>query len=72
MKGAMTADKLRELTANEIDIQLREMESQIWKLRFQSATGQTEGLGKIRTLRRDVARMRTILREKESSKGHGG
>jgi large subunit ribosomal protein L29 len=68
----MKADKLRELTANEIDLQLRDIESQIWKLRFQSATGQNEGLGKIRTLRREVARMRTILREKELSKSHAG
>ena len=71
MKG-MKADKLRELTANEVDIQLRETESQIWKLRFQGATGQTEGLGKVRGLRREAARMRTILREKELNKAHGG
>ena len=68
MKGTRTPDKLRELNANEIEIQLRETEGQIWKLRFQSATGQTEGVGKLRGLRREVARMRTILREKELSK----
>ena len=72
MKGVRAPEKLRELTANEIDIQLRETEAQIWKLRFQGATGQTEGLGKIRSLRREVARMRTILREKELTKAHGG
>ena len=68
----MKADQLRELTANEIDLQLRDTEGQVWKLRFQAATGQNEGLGKIRTLRREIARMRTILREKELSKAHGG
>ena len=72
MKGQMTGDKLRELSPNEIDIQLRDTENQIWKLRFQSATGQNEGLGRIRTLRRAVARMKTILREKEQGKTHGG
>jgi large subunit ribosomal protein L29 len=72
MKAVRTPDKLRELTANEIEIQLRETENQIWKLRFQSATGQTEGLGRIRGLRREVARMRTILREKELSTAHAG
>jgi large subunit ribosomal protein L29 len=51
---------------------LRETESQIWKLRFQGATGQTEGLSKIRSLRRDMARMRTILKEKELGKAHVG
>ena len=68
----MKGEKLRELTEAELDLQLRETENQIWKLRFQGATGQTEGLGRIRTLRRDLARMRTILREKELEKAHGG
>ena len=61
----MKADKLRELTPEELDVQLHETETEIWKLRFQGATGQTEGLGRIRSLRRDMARMKTILREKE-------
>lgn len=68
----MNANKLRELTGEELDAQLRETETQIWKIRFQGATGQTEGLPKLRSLRRDMARMRTILREKELSKAHGG
>ena len=68
----MTAEKLRELTPAELDVQLRETETQIWKLRFQGASGQTEGLGKIRALRRDMARMRTILREKELDHAHVG
>lgn len=68
----MKAEKLRELTDAELDVQLRETESQVWKLRFQGATGQTEGLPKLRSLRRDLARMRTILREKELTKAHGG
>src|SRR5207244_111870 len=58
------AEKVRELSEAEIDSQLRDMEAQIWKLRFQRATGQTEGLGKIRTLRKDIARSKTILRER--------
>ena len=68
----MNAEKLRELTPAELDVQLRETESQIWKLRFQGATGQTDGLGKIRGLRRELARMKTILREKELDNAHGG
>ncbi|MBI2819532.1 MAG: 50S ribosomal protein L29 [Acidobacteria bacterium] len=68
----MKADKLRELTGAELDVRLRETETQIWKIRFQGATGQTEGLPKLRSLRRDMARMRTIIREKELSKVHGG
>jgi len=68
----MNAEKLRELTGAELDLQLRNTEAQMWKLRFQGATGQTEGLSKLRGLRREMARMRTILREKELSKSHGG
>jgi large subunit ribosomal protein L29 len=68
----MKADKFRELTEAELDLQVRETEAQMWKIRFQGATGQTEGLGRLRTLRRDLARMRTIQREKELSKTHGG
>jgi large subunit ribosomal protein L29 len=68
----MNAEKLRELTEAELDVQLRETETQIWKIRFQGASGQTEGLGKIRALRRDMARMKTILREKELGNAHGG
>jgi large subunit ribosomal protein L29 len=68
----MNAEKLRELTEAELDVQLRETESQIWKLRFQGATGQTEGLTKLRSLRKDLARMRTILREKELRRAHAG
>ena len=67
----MNAEKLRELTGLELDAQLRDTENQIWKLRFQAATGQTEGLPKLRSLRKDLARMQTILREKERSKAHG-
>jgi large subunit ribosomal protein L29 len=62
----MKAEKVRELSEAELEAQVLELEEKIWKLRFQSATGQTEGLGKIRGMRRDIARSRTILRERES------
>jgi large subunit ribosomal protein L29 len=68
----MKAEKVRELSEDELAAQVGDMESQIWKLRFQSATGQTEGLGKIRSLRRDIARAKTILRERELGERHGG
>jgi large subunit ribosomal protein L29 len=62
----MKAEKVRELSDAELEAQIRDLESQIWRRRFQAATGQTEGLGKIRTMRRDIARSKTILRERES------
>jgi len=61
----MKADKVRELAEAELDLKLRDTANQIWKIRFQGATGQTEGLGKIRGMKRDVARMKTIQRERE-------
>ena len=72
MKAELKADKVRELSEPELEAQVSDLEGQIWKLRFQAATGQTEGLGKIRSLRRTVARSKTILRERELRKTHGG
>ncbi len=68
----MKAEKLRELTEAELDVQLRETESHLWKLRFQAATGQAEGVRKLRELRKGLARIRTILREKELEQEHAG
>ena len=61
----MKGPKFHEMKEAELEVEARDMESQIWKLRFQAATGQTEGLRKLRTLKRNVARVRTILRERE-------
>ena len=52
----MKAEKVRELSDAELESQIRDLESEVWKRRFQAATGQTEGLGKLRSLRRDIAR----------------
>jgi large subunit ribosomal protein L29 len=61
----MKALKVRDLDDNELRNQLREMEEQFFRLQFQLNMGQTDGLKKLRTLRRDRARMLTILRERE-------
>jgi len=63
---------MRELSEVEIENHVRDLENQIWKLRFQAATGQTEGLGKLRALRRDIARAKTLLREREAEAAHAG
>lgn len=67
----MKAEQLREMTEPELENQLRDLENQMWKLRFQAATGQTEGLRKLRSLRKDFARAKTILRERELKEVHG-
>ena len=61
----MKGPKFHEMREAELEVEARDMENQIWKLRFQAATGQTEGLRKLRSLKRNIARVRTILRERE-------
>lgn len=68
MKSADRVKKFRDLSADELGRQEGEMNEQMFKLRFQLAMGQTESLKKIRELRKDRARLLTILREKESEK----
>ena len=56
------AEKLRNLAENELLHRQREMNDQLFRLKFQLNMGQTESLKKIRGLRRDLARIKTILR----------
>jgi large subunit ribosomal protein L29 len=62
---ARSIEKFREMNANELDIQQRELSEQIFRLRFQLASGQAEGLKKMREARRDLARVKTLLRQKQ-------
>ena len=68
MKSADRAKKLRDMSPEELQHQEGEMNEQMFKLRFQWAMGQTESLKKMRELRKDRARLLTILRQKESEK----
>jgi len=61
----MKADKVRELDSNELRNQSAGLREQAFRLRFQMAMGQTDGLKKLRTIRKDRARMLTILRDRE-------
>jgi large subunit ribosomal protein L29 len=61
----MRADKLRELDSDELGRQMAEMSEQNFRLRFQLSMGQSEGLKKVRGMRKDRARILTILRERE-------
>jgi large subunit ribosomal protein L29 len=60
----MNAEKIRDLTDEELRHQEREMNDQLFKLKFQLNMGQTESLKKIRGLRKDIARVKTIVRER--------
>ena len=61
----MMADELRQKSAAELAVQEKEMREQLFRLRFQLAAGQMESIKKIRELRRDIARLLTVQREKE-------
>jgi large subunit ribosomal protein L29 len=61
----MKSEKIRNLTDEELLHQERDLNDQLFKLKFQLNMGQTESLKKIRGLRRDIARVKTIGRERE-------
>jgi large subunit ribosomal protein L29 len=61
----MKSDKVRNLTDIELQHQERELADQLFKLKFQLNMGQTESLKKMRGLRKDIARVKTILGERE-------
>ena len=61
----MKIDKIRELDSNELNKQSSDAREQMFRLRFQMAMGQTDGLKKLRVLRKDRARMLTILKDRE-------
>jgi large subunit ribosomal protein L29 len=65
---ARRAEKFREMGQNELETQQRELSEQVFRLRFQLSTGQSEGLKKLREARRDLARVKTLLRELELRK----
>ena len=60
----MKAEKVRNLTDGELRHQERELNDQLFKLKFQLNMGQTESLKKMRGLRKDIARVKTIVRER--------
>jgi len=61
----MKAQKVRDLDTAEINHQLREMEDQKFRLKFKMSMGQMEGLKKARAMKKDRARMLTVLRQRE-------
>lgn len=64
----MKAKELREQTAEELRVKETELYDQLFRLRFQAATAQLEKPAKIRQVRRDLARIKTVLRQKELTK----
>ena len=65
MKSTKTSD-LRNLKSGEIETKLSDAREELMKLRFQAVTGQLTDSSRLRILRREIARMQTILREQAS------
>lgn len=61
----MRISEIKEQTKEELEAKLVDIKKSIFNLKFQKATGQLENPVKIRNLRKDIARIKTLLREKE-------
>jgi large subunit ribosomal protein L29 len=64
-------EKLRDLDTAELQARERELAEQVFRLRFQLTTGQAEAVTRLRSARRDVARVKTLLRERELRTANG-
>jgi large subunit ribosomal protein L29 len=65
----MNAADIRDLSTEEIVDQVGQAKEELFRLRFRSATQELESPSLIKSLRRDIARMKTILREREKTNG---
>ena len=61
----MKPNKVREMSEVELNNELSNLKAQLFKLRFQSATNQLDNPLQIKSVRKDIARVKTILRERE-------
>jgi large subunit ribosomal protein L29 len=63
----MKVTEIRDLSVDELRQREKEMDDQLFRLRIQKSMGQLEAAHKLQALRRDVARVKTVLREKETA-----
>ena len=63
----MKPDKVREMSDDELRTRERELQEQLFRLRFQKSLGQLDNASKIRETRRDIARVKTVLRQKKQA-----
>ena len=61
----ITAEELRPLSVEELETKLKEAKEELLNLRFQAATGQLESHGRLTAVRKEIARIYTVLRERE-------
>lgn len=63
----MKAKEIRDLATSEIELKVKSLKEELFNLRFQLATGQLENTARIREVRKAIARMKTVIREREIS-----
>jgi large subunit ribosomal protein L29 len=64
----MKASKMRDMSKEDLILEDSELRKQLLKLRFQAAVGQLESAPRMRAVRRDIARIATVLKEREQTK----
>ena len=65
MANGVKAHELDDLNDVDLESRLREAKEELFNLRFQAATGQLESHGRLRTVKKDIARIYTVVRERE-------
>ena len=65
MASGTKAHELDEMNDVDLETRLRESKEELFNLRFQAATGQLESHGRLRTVKKDIARIYTVVRERE-------
>jgi large subunit ribosomal protein L29 len=65
MASSVQAHELDEMNNTDLEARLREAKEELFNLRFQAATGQLESHGRLRTVKKDIARIYTVVRERE-------
>ena len=65
MASGVKAHELDEMNDVDLESRLREAKEELFNLRFQAATGQLESHGRLRTVKKDIARIYTVVRERE-------
>ena len=63
----MKVTEFRDLAVGELEQRAKDMDDQLFRLRIQKSMGQLEAAGKLKALRRDLARVKTVLREKQTA-----
>jgi large subunit ribosomal protein L29 len=65
MASTLKAHELDEMTDTDLEAKLREAKEELFNLRFQAATGQLESHGRLQMVKKDIARIYTVVRERE-------